>query len=126
MCSPDAAALADLDRHRAAHDIARSQILGIGCVALHEALTLGVGEITALAARALGDQAAGPIDAGRMKLHELHILQRQSGTQCHATAIARAGVRRSAGELGASVTAGGEDRGLGAEAMQLAGRPGRG
>ena len=34
----DAATFADLDRHRAGDDIARGEVLGIGRVALHEAL----------------------------------------------------------------------------------------
>ena len=56
----DAAALANLDGHRAADDVARCQILGIRCVALHEALAFGVGQIAALAARAFGDQQPAP------------------------------------------------------------------
>ncbi len=65
----------------------------MGRIAFHEALTLGVGEITALAAHAFGDQAAGAVDAGGMELHEFHVLQRQAGAQHHAVAIAGAGVR---------------------------------
>ena len=84
----DAAALADLDGHRARDDVARGEVLGGRRVALHEALALGVGQIAALAARAFGDQAAGAVDAGRMELHELHVLQRQAGAQHHAVAVA--------------------------------------
>ena len=39
-----AAAFADLDRHRAADDVARGEVLGVRRVALHEALALAVGE----------------------------------------------------------------------------------
>jgi hypothetical protein len=35
-----AAALADLDGHGAAHHVARGQVLGVGRIALHEALAL--------------------------------------------------------------------------------------
>ena len=56
----DAAAFADLDRDRAAHDVARREILRVRRVALHEALALGIREVTALAARALGDQQPAP------------------------------------------------------------------
>ena len=104
----------------AADHIARGQVLGIGRIALHEALAQGVGQVAALAARPFGDQAAGAVDAGRMELHELHVLQRQAGAQHHAAAIAGAGVGRGAGEIGAAVAAGGEDGHLRAEAMQLA------
>ena len=86
-------------------------------VALHEALALGVGEIAALAARAFGDQAAGAVDAGRVELDELHVLQRQPGAQHHGVAVAGAGVGGGAGEIGAAVAAGREDRHVGAEAV---------
>ena len=89
-------------------------------IALHEPLALGVGQVAALAARALGDQAAGAVDAGRVELHELHVLQRQAGAQHHAVAVAGAGVGAGAGEVGAAVAAGGQDRHLGAEAVQRA------
>ncbi len=116
----DAAALADLDGHRAADHVAAGQVLGRGRVALHEALALGVGEVAALAAHALGDEAAGAVDARRVELHELHVLQRQAGAQHHAAAVAGAGVRRGAGEVGAAVAAGRQHRLLGAEAVQRA------
>ncbi len=120
MWSPSgavSAAFADLDGHRARDDIARGEILGVRRVALHEALALRVGDVAALAARALGDQHAGAVDAGRVELHELHVLQRQAGAQHHGVAVAGAGVRRRAGEVRASIAAGGQDGLLGAEAM---------
>src|SRR4051812_46987886 len=57
----NAAALADLDRHRAGYDIARGEVLGGRRVALHEALAFGIGEIAALAAHALSDKTARTI-----------------------------------------------------------------
>ena len=89
-------------------------------VALHEALACRVDEIAPFAASALGDQAARAVDAGRVELHELHVLQRQSRPQNHAVAVAGAGVRRSAGEIGPAVAAGREHRRLGAEAVDRA------
>src|SRR5260221_8863850 len=59
----DAAPFADFDRHGAGHHVARGEVLGGGRITLHEALTLGVGEISALSARAFRDQAAGAVDA---------------------------------------------------------------
>ena len=102
----DAAALADLDRHRARDDVAAGEVLGARRVALHEALALRIGEIAALAARALGDQHAGAVNAGRVELDELHVLQRQAGAQHHAAAVAGAGMGRGRGEIGAAVAAG--------------------
>ena len=116
----DAAAFADLDGHRARNHVAGGEVLGGGSIALHEALAFGIDEIAALAAGALGDEAARPVDAGRMELHELHVLQRQAGTQRHRAAVAGAGVRRGAGSVGAAVAAGRQDRGLGAESVQRA------
>ena len=116
----DAAALADFDRHRARDDVAGGEVLGGGRVTLHEALALGIDEIAAFAAGALGDEAARAIDAGRVELDEFHVLQRQAGAQHHAAAVAGAGMRRGAGSVGAAIAAGGEDRGLRAETMQRA------
>ena len=116
----DAAALADFDRHRARDDVAGGEVLGGGRVTLHEALALGIDEIAAFAAGALGDEAARAVDAGRVELDEFHVLQRQAGAQHHAAAVAGAGMRRGAGSVGAAVAAGGEDRGLRPETMQRA------
>ncbi len=92
----DAAAFADLHRHGARNHVARRKILHGGRIALHEALAGGIGQIAAFAARAFGDEAARAIDAGRMELHELHVLQRQSRAQNHGVAVAGAGMRRGA------------------------------
>ena len=92
LLGANAAAFANLDRHRARDDVTGSQVLGVGRVALHE----GVRQIAALAAHALGDQAAGAVDPGRVELDELHVLHGQPGAQHHAAAIAGAGVRRGA------------------------------
>ena len=113
----DAAAFADLDGHGARDDVARGQILGRRRVALHEALAFGIDQIAAFAARTFGDQAAGRIDAGRMELHEFHVLQRQAGAQHHGVAVAGADMRRGAGEIGAAIAAGRQDGHVGAEAM---------
>ena len=93
-------------------------------MALHEALAFGIDQITALAARALGDQAAGTVDAGRVELDELHILQRQAGAQHHGVAVAGARMGRGAGEIGAAITAGGEDDLVGAEPVDACRLPG--
>ena len=114
----DAAPLADLDRHRAADHVAGRQVLGIRRIAFHEALAGGVPEDAALAPHALGDQAAGAVDAGRVELHELHVLQRQPGAKHHAAAVARAGVGGRAGKIGAAVAARRDDGHVGAEAVQ--------
>jgi hypothetical protein len=83
----------------------------------HEAVALAVGQIAALAARALGDQAARAIDAGRVELDELHVLQWQSGAQYHCIAVAGAGVRRGARLVDPAAAAGRNDRHIGAETV---------
>src|SRR5262245_12331228 len=87
-------------------------------VALHEALARGIGEITAFAARTLGDQHARAIDAGGMELNELHVLERESGPEHHRVAVAGASVRAGAGEVGPSVAAGRENRAMAAKTMK--------
>src|SRR5690606_40670529 len=68
LVRPDAAALVDLDGHGACHHVARGEILGVGRIALHEALPFGVGEVAALAAHALGDQ-----DRKSTRLNSSHV-----------------------------------------------------
>src|SRR5205823_10941131 len=102
------------------HDVSRGEILGGRRVALHEALALGIDQIPALAPRALGDQAARAVDAGRMELNELHVLKRQSGAQHHPVAVPGADVSRRAGEIRPAVAAGGQDGDLPAETMDAA------
>ena len=97
-----------------------AEILGVRRIALHEALAVAVGEVGALAARALRHQHAGVVDAGGVELHELHVLQRQAGAQHHGGAVAGLGVGAGAAEVGAAVAAGGDDGLLGAEAVQRA------
>gem|GEM_PF-2040969 len=113
-----AAAFADLHRHGAADHVTRSQILGIRRIALHEALAVGVGEITAFAAHAFGDQAARTVDAGRVELHELHVLQRKARAQHHAAAVAGAGMGRGGAEVRAAVATRRQHHGLAAEEVQ--------
>ncbi len=55
-----------------------------------------------------------------MELHEFHVLQRQAGAQHHGVAVARAGMRRGAGEEGPAVAAGRQDRLLRNEAVDRA------
>src|SRR6185369_12876284 len=86
-------------------------------VALHEALAFAIGEVAALAARALGDEHADAIDAGRVELDELHVLERQAGAKHHAIAVAGAGMGAGAGEIDAAVASGREHHRLRAEAM---------
>ena len=117
LLGTDAAALHDLDRHRARDDVARREVLGGRRVALHEALALGVEQNASLAARALGDQAAGAVDAGRVELHELDVLLRNAGARRHGVAVAGARVRAGARKVRATEAAGGEDCVVRAEAM---------
>src|SRR3546814_9616436 len=63
----DAAAFADLDGHRARDHVTRGKVLGVGRVALHEAFAAGIAQDAAFATHALGDQATGAVDAGRVE-----------------------------------------------------------
>ena len=116
----DAAAFTDLNRHRATDNIPRGEVLRVGRIALHEAFTLGICQVTALTARTLGDQTAGAVNAGWVKLNELHILQRQSGTQHHRVAVAGARVCRGTGEERPPVTTGGENDAPGTKTVNRA------
>ena len=115
-----AAAFADFDGHRAADNVARSEVLGRRRIALHEALAARVGDVAAFAAHTLGDQTARAVDAGGMELDEFHVLDRQTGAHRHGAAVACAGVRRGGGEIDATVAAGRQHHHVGAEAMDRA------
>ncbi len=106
-----AAAFVDLDRHGARHHVARGEVLHGRRVALHEALTIGVEQIAALAANPLGDQHPGTRHAGGVELPELHVLERNAGAGTHAQAVA--GVDKGVGARGEDATsaAGGQQRG---------------
>ena len=120
VLAADAAAFADFYRHGARDHVARGEVLGGRRIALHEALALGVDQIGAFPARPLSDQNAGPVDAGGMELHELHVLERQACAQHHGVAVAGAGVGARAGEVGAAVAAGRQDRLVRLEAVDRA------
>src|SRR5690606_25959444 len=66
----DTTTFVDLNGHGAGYDVAGSEVLGIRCVALHEALAFRVGKVATLAADPFGDKAAGTVDTGRVELHE--------------------------------------------------------
>src|SRR5690606_24104438 len=87
-----AAAFADFHGHGAGDHVARGEVLRRGGVTLHEALAVGVGQVAAFAARALGDEHARAVNAGGVELHEFHVLQRQARADHHAAAVAGAGV----------------------------------
>lgn len=113
----DTTALTNLNSHRTGDDVTRGQILGSGRVALHEALTLRVEEVTTLTTRALSDQAASAVDTGRVELDEFQILERQTGTCDHGHTVTSASVCASSAEVSLAVTTGGQDSLVRAEAM---------
>ena len=113
----DAAAFTDLQGHAARHHVTGGKVLGGGGITLHEALAFRVDQIAAFAAGTLGDEAARAVDAGRMELHEFHVLQRQARTGHHAAAVAGAGVGRGGGEIGAAIAAGRQNHHLRGEAV---------
>ena len=114
----DAAALANLDGHRPADDVARGKILCVGRITFHETFAVGVGQVAALAAHPLGNQAPCTVDAGGVKLHEFHVLHGQPCAQHHRATVASAGMGRRAREIGSAVAAGRQDDLVRAESMQ--------
>ena len=117
---PHAAPFAHFQRHRPRHDIAAGEVLCRRRVAFHEAFAFGIGEVSTLPACAFGDQHAGAVNAGRVELHEFHVLQRQAGAQHHTATITGAGVGRGCGVVAAAITAGRQHHALRAEAVDRA------
>ena len=120
LVRPNPAPFADFNRHAARHHVARGQILVGRRVAFHEPLAFGIRQVAAFAARAFGNQAARAENAGRVELHEFHVLQRQARARDHAVAVAGAGMRACRAEIGASIAAGGQHDHLGVEQVQRA------
>ncbi|EJK57810.1 hypothetical protein THAOC_22107, partial [Thalassiosira oceanica] len=105
-----ATSLAYLHGHGAAHDVPAGEVLGARGITLHEPLALRVSQDAALAAAALGDEAARPVDARGVELDELRVLVGESGAHGHGVPVPGAGVRGRAAEVGPAVPPGGEDR----------------
>ncbi len=107
---PSAPPVLDLGRHGARNDIARSEILQVRRVALHKALATLVEKVTTFSAHAFGDQHPCARDTCRVKLPELHVLQRDTGARRHAQAVAGADERVGRGGENAPRPAGREKR----------------
>ena len=116
----DAAAFADLHRHRARYHVAAGEVLRRRSVALHEALAFAIGEIAPFAPRALGDQNARAINTGRVELDELHVLERKARAEHHCVAITGAGMRRGRAEIDPPIAAGRKHDRLSAEPVDRA------
>ena len=84
-----AAAFLDFLIHRARDEVARSEILERGRIALHEALAVLVEQNAAFAANTFCNQHAGAGHAGGMKLPELHVFEGQPSAGSHAHTITR-------------------------------------
>ena len=119
---PGAAALLDLLVDRAAHHVARREVLDRGRVALHEALAVLVANDRALAARRLRQQHAELVQARRVELEHLHVLERDAAPQHDRRPVAGERVRVRRDPEHPPVAAGGEQHGLGPEHVDLAGR----
>ena len=111
----DAAALVDLGLLGARDDVARGELHLVGRVLLHEALAVGVEQVRALAARALGDQDAVLDERRRVVLDHLHVHQRRAGAVGLRDPVAGADQRVGRRLEGLAGAAGGEDHVLGGE-----------
>ncbi len=84
----DAAALVDLDLLGARDDVAGGELHLVRGRFLHEAFAVGVQQVGALAARALGDQHPGLDQAGGVVLDHLHVHQRRADAVGQRDAVA--------------------------------------
>ncbi len=74
----------------------------------------------ALAAAALRDETAGSVNASGMELHKLQVLQWEASTRNHSVAVASAGMRAGRAEVGAAVSASGDNSRVGDKPVQRA------
>ena len=113
----DAAALVDLGLLGARDDVARGQLHLVGRVLLHEALAVGVEQMRALAAGALGDEEAVLGQRRRVVLDHLHVHQRGAGPEGLRDAVTRADERVGRRLVALPGAAGGQDHVLGREGL---------
>ena len=114
------AAFAHFSGNGAADHIATGQIFRLGRITLHQALAISIDQITALTARAFGNQHAVTGNAGGVKLEKLHILQRHASTQRHRHAVAGIDQRIGGGAVQLPCAAGGQQGGFGLDNHRLA------
>ena len=108
----EAAALVDLGLLGAGDDVAGGELHLVRRVPLHEPLALGVEQVRALAAGALGDQKALARQRRRVVLDHLHVHQRRAGAVGHRDPVAGADQRVGRRLPDLPVAAGGEDHAL--------------
>mmetsp|Transcript_5685 Transcript_5685/g.12410 ORF Transcript_5685/g.12410 Transcript_5685/m.12410 type:complete len:630 (-) Transcript_5685:553-2442(-) len=113
----NAPSLPNFHRHCPRDNVPRGQILGAGSIPFHKTLSLRVAQDSTLPTAALRHETSGPVDSGGMELHKLVVLVGDSLAQGHGVSIARAGVCRSTGKVGPSVSAGGQHRVLGPDSV---------
>lgn len=114
---PNTTTVANLHGHGPGDNVTRSKILGSRGVTLHESLTLGIEEVTALTTRTFGDQAASAVDTSGMELNELEILVGKSCTGDHGHTVTSTSVCRGTREVGTAVATSGEDSVVGVESV---------
>ena len=108
---------------RAGDNVARGEFL-LGVVELHEAAAAGVDEDAALAAHGFGDEEGfyrGVVEAGRVKLDELHVRNGRAGAPGHRHAVAGGHIGIGRVEINLPATAGGEDSDRRAEGFDRSG-----
>ena len=112
-----AATLVDLDLLGARDDVARGELHLVGSRLLHEAFALGVEQVGALAARALGDEDAGLDEACGVVLDHLHVHQRGAQAVGHGDAVAGDDQAVGGGLVDLAGAAAGEDHVLGLKGL---------
>ena len=103
-----------------ADHVPRREVLDGGGVALHESLALAVDEDPAFAPDGLGDEDAHLVDAGRVELEELHVLEGKPSSVAHGEAVTGEGVGVRGDLEDLPVPAGGEQHGPRAEHVPVA------
>src|SRR3954469_11052674 len=112
----DATAFVDLDLLGARDDVARGELHLVGRHLLHEAIAVGVEQVRALAARALGDQEAVLDERRGVVLDHLHVHERRADPEGLRHAVARADQAVGGRLVALPGAAAGEDHVLRAEA----------
>jgi hypothetical protein len=115
-------ALTDLGEHRPAHHVAGGKVLHCRRITLHKRLAIAVAEDAALAPCRLGQQDPELVDAGRVELEELHVLERHPAAEEQAGPVPGEGVGVGRDLEHLAEAAGREEGGLALEDVEVTGR----
>ncbi|KPW45901.1 hypothetical protein ALO88_05615 [Pseudomonas syringae pv. antirrhini] len=107
--------------HGTRDHVTTGKVLGVRSITLHETLAVLVDQVTAFTTAAFGNQYTCAGNAGRVELPHLDVLNRDTGTQCHADTVTGIDQGVGGGRVDTPCTAGCQHGGVGTDVRGFAG-----